>query len=132
MNRNIDELASHAGQLLAELGDMPGTIQHYKSSWNKARRWCSERGIECFDREEEEQFIVDMGLNENVLSRVNRKLLRQVWTLLSLDNDGCLPSFSRPLPEDVPDRFRHVFDVYVSFLEQRSLDGHTYTSLAAA
>ncbi|NVM98495.1 tyrosine-type recombinase/integrase [Arthrobacter sp. SDTb3-6] len=121
MSKNIDELASQAGQMLAELGYMPGTIQHYKSSWNKARRWCSERDIKCFDREQEEQFIVDMGLNGNVLSRVNRKMLRQVRTLLSLDNDGCLPPYSRALSEDVPDRFRHVFDAYVSVLEQRSL-----------
>ena len=125
MSKNIDELAAQAGQMLAELGYTPGTIQHYKSSWNKARRWCSERGIEWFDTEQEQQFILDRGLNENVLSGGHRKLLRHVRTLLSLDKDGCLPPYSRALLEDVPDRFRHIFDAYMSYLEQRNLARHT-------
>lgn len=77
--------------------------------------------MEWFDTEQEQQFFVDMGLNGNVLSRGHRKLLRHVRTLLSLDRDGCLPWFSRALSEDVPDRFRHDFDAYVSHLQQRSL-----------
>lgn len=125
MSRNIDELAARAGQRLAELGYAPGTIQQYKSSWNKARRWCSERGIEWFDTEQEQQFIVDMGLSGNVLSRGQRKVLRHVRTLLSLDKDGCLPPYSRVLAEDVPDRFRHILDAYMGHLEQRNLARHT-------
>ena len=125
MNKNIDEIVSQAGRMLAELGYTSGTIQHYKGTWNKARRWCSERGIEWFDPDQEQQLLVDMGLNENVLSPGNRSTLRHVRTLLSLDKNGCLPSFSRALPEDVPDRFLHVFDAYVSHLQQRNLAPHT-------
>ena len=121
MSKNIDELAAQAGQMLAELGYAHGTIQHYKNSWNKAKRWCSERGIEWFDTEQEQQFIEDMGLNEIVLSPQARNMLRYVRSLLSLDKDGCLPPFSRALTEDVPDRFRHVFDAYVALLQQRNL-----------
>jgi integrase/recombinase XerD len=121
MRKNIDELASQAGQMLAELGYKPGTIQHYKTTWNKARRWCSERGIEWFETDQEHQLLEDLGLNEDVLSPGNRIMLRHIRTLLSLDKDGCLPSFSRALPDDVPDRFRQVFDAYASHLEQRGL-----------
>lgn len=121
MSKNIDELAAQAGQMLAELGYAHGTIQHYKSSWNKARRWCSERGIELFDAEQEQQFIEDMELSGNVRSPRVRSMVRHVRTLLSLDKDGCLPAYSRDLAEDVPERFRHTFDAYLSYLEQRNL-----------
>lgn len=121
MRKNIDELASQTGQRLAGLGYEPGTIRQYKTSWNKARRWCSERGIERFGADQELQMIEDMGLNENVLSRGDRKILRHIRTLLSVDEGGCLPSFSRPVSDDVPDRFRQVFEAYTCHLEQRRL-----------
>lgn len=121
MRKNIDEVASQAGQMLAELGYKPGAIQHYKTTWNKARRWCSERGIEWFETDQEHQLLEDLGLNEDALSPGNRSMLRHIRTLLSLDKVGCLPSFSRALPDDVPDRFRQVFDAYASHLEQRGL-----------
>lgn len=121
MSKNIDELAVQAGQMLADLGYATCTIQHYEGSWNKVRRWCVERGIEWFDVEQEQQFIVDMALGGSVLSRGHRRLLRHVQTLLSLENDGCLPLYWRALPEELPDRFRHVFDAYVALLQQRNL-----------
>lgn len=121
MRKNIDELASQAGQMLAELGYKPGTVQHYKTTWNKVRRWCSERGIEWFETDQEHQLLEDMGLNENVLSPDNRNMLRQIRTLLSLNESGDLPSFSSAVPAEVPEQFRRVFEAYRSDLEQRSL-----------
>lgn len=121
MRKNIDELASQAAEMLAGLGYTPGTIRHYKTTWNKAKRWCSERDVEWFDEGEEHQLIEDMGLNENVLSSGNRSLLRHIRALLSLNDDGGLPSFSRRLPDPVPERFRHAFGAYTTHLDQRGL-----------
>lgn len=121
MRKTVDELASQAGQRLAELGYGPGTIRKYRTSWNKVRRWCSERGVVWFGAAQELQLIEEMGLDANVLSRGDRQILRHVRTLLSVDDGGGLPSFSRPAPDAVPDRFRHVFHAYTSHLEQRRL-----------
>jgi integrase/recombinase XerD len=118
MRKTIDELVVQAAQMLAELGYKSGTIQHYRVSWGKARRWCSERDVEWFGADEEHQLLEQMGLNEIVLSPANRNVLRHIRALLSVENDGCLPALSRPAPGDLPDRFRRVFGAYASHLEQ--------------
>lgn len=121
MRTTIDELISQAALMLAELGYVPETIRHYKKTWNTVRQWCSERGIECFDSDSELQLINDLGLNENILSPHERGMLRHIRMLLSLNEHGSLPSFSRRLPEPVPVRFRQLFDAYLADLQQRGL-----------
>lgn len=118
MRKTIEELVTQAAQRLAELGYKSGTIQHYRVSWDKARRWCSERDLEWFGADEEHQLLEQMGLNENVLSPANRNVRRHIRALLSVENGGRLPALSRPAPEDLPDRFRRVFGAYASHLEQ--------------
>lgn len=121
MKKTIEELVAQADQRLTELGYKSGTVQHYRVSWGKARRWCSELDIECFGKSEEHQLLEEMGLNEDALSPANRNVLRHIRTLLSVDRDGSLPPLSRPVPDDVPDRFRQIFGAYASHLEQRRL-----------
>ncbi|WP_346926962.1 hypothetical protein [uncultured Arthrobacter sp.] len=78
MRKTIEELVTQAAQTLAELGYKSGTIQHYRVSWGKARRWCSERDLEWFGADEEHHLLEQMGLNENVLSPANRNVLRHI------------------------------------------------------
>ena len=125
MGSTIDELAAQATLMLTERGYKPGTIQHYKTSWNKAKRWCSERGIERFGAAQEHQLIKDLGLNGKDLSPSNRNVLRHIRTLLSVADGGRLPVPARPMSGVVPARFRQVFDAYVSHLEQRPLEHAT-------
>lgn len=121
MRKTIDELVARAGQVLAELGYVPGSIQHYQTTWNKVRGWCSGRGVVWFDSEQERLLLEDLGLNENVLSPRDRNMLRHIRALRSLDDHGILPSFSRRVPDDLPDQFRPIFGAYVAHLEQRGL-----------
>lgn len=121
MRTTIDELISEAALKLAALGYVPGTIHHYKKTWNTVRRWCFERGIECFDSDYELQLINDLGLNENILSPRERGMLRHIRALLSLSEHGTLPSFSRRSPEPVPDQFRRLLEAYLEHLQQRGL-----------
>lgn len=131
MRKTIDELASQAALKLAELGYAPGTIQHYKTTWNKVKRWCSERGLVWFDPDQELRLIEDLGLDGNVLSPGERSMLRHVRSLLSLNDHGCLPSFSRRQPDEVPDQFRNVFRTYATHLQQRGLAPVTRRGLAS-
>lgn len=121
MRKTVNVLAAQAERKFAELGYELGTIRQYKTTWNKVRRWCSSRGIEGFGTDEELQLIDDMGLAENVLTPGDRKMLRNIRTLLSVDQGGYLPSFSRPLSGEVPERLRSVFEAYSSHLVQRRL-----------
>lgn len=121
MRRTIDELVTQAGQKLTESGYKPSTIQRYKASWNKARRWCWERGIEHFGAEQEHQLLEGMGLLDERLSPGGRHRLRHIRTLRSVDENGALPPWSRPAAENVPQRFQQVFAAYISHLEQRGL-----------
>jgi site-specific recombinase XerD len=121
MRKTIEELETQAAQMLAKLGYKSGTIESYRASWGKARRWCSQRGVEWFGADEEHQLFEQLGLNENVLSPANRAVRRHIRALLSVENDGCLPGLSRPAPDDLPDRFGQVFEAYASQLEQRRL-----------
>jgi hypothetical protein len=131
MRKTVDELASQAALSLAEMGYVHATIQHYKTAWNKVKRWCAERGVVWFDPDQERQLIEDLGLDRNVLSPSERGMLRHVRSLLSLNDHGCLPSFSRRQPEEVPDQFRHVFGAYAAHLQQRGLAPATQRGLAS-
>lgn len=131
MRNSIDELASQAALRLAELGYVPGTIQHYRTAWNKVKRWCSERGVVSFDSDQERRLIEDLRLDGNVLSSSERSMLRRVRSLLSLNDDGGLPSFSRRQPDGVPDQFRHVFTAYAAHLQQRGLAPATRRGMAS-
>lgn len=121
MRKTVDELAAQAGRMLAEMGYKHSTIRHYMTTWNKVRRWCSDRGVEWFGADQEQLVVSDWGLAGDALSSADRKMLRQVRTLLSMDTHGSLPALSRSAPSSVPDRFRSAFEAYGSYLERRSL-----------
>lgn len=125
MSKTIDDLAAHAGRMLIEWGYQPSTIQQYKASWNKVRRWCAAHNVEFFDADHERQLIKDLGLNDSVLTAAGRSTLRHIRTLLSIDTHGSLLPWSKPAPEAVPGRFRDVFDAYVSSLQRRRLADST-------
>lgn len=121
MRKTVDELAARAGRMLAEMGYRPSTIRRYTTTWNKVRRWCSDRGIEWFGADQERLVVNDWGLAVDVLSSADRNTLRHVRTLLLMDTDGSLPALSRSAPGSVPDRFRSAFEAYGSYLERRRL-----------
>lgn len=121
MNKTVDELAAQAGRMLADLGYEPGTIRRYTTTWNKVKKWCSERGIEWFGADQERRVIEDWGLEGNALSSTGRNTLRHIRTLLSVDVGGSLPAYSRSAPGSVPDRFRYAFEAYGAHLERRRL-----------
>lgn len=87
MRKILDELASQAALRLAELGYAPGTgtIQHYKTAWNKVKRWCSERGLVWFDPDQELRLIEDLGWMGMFFPPGERSMLRHIRTLLSLN-----------------------------------------------
>ncbi len=125
MTNNINELISQASQQLAELGYKPSTIQRFERSWKKIRRWCLNHHTDQFGTDQEQQLLKEMGLDENILSPGNRSLLRYIRSLLTLNEHGTLPAFSRPQPEAVPTRFSDVFTAYISHLQQRGLASAT-------
>lgn len=121
MRKTVDELAAQAGRMLTELGYAPGTIRRYTTTWNKVRRWCSDRDIEWFGVDQERRIVDDWGLDGDALSAAGRSTLRHVRTLLSVDTFASLPAVSRSAPRSVPDRFRPAFEAYGSYLERRRL-----------
>lgn len=121
MNKTIDELTAQAAQKLAQLGYVPGTITHCRTTWKRVRQWCSDQGIERFGPEQEAQIIKDLRLEENILMPKDRTMLRHIRMLLSLNDDGQLPSFSCRRPEPVPVRFSDIFEAYMSMLQHRGL-----------
>lgn len=121
MTNNINELISQASQQLAELGYQPSTIQRFEQSWKKIRHWCRNHNTDLFGTDQERQLLHEMGLDENILSPGNRSLRRHIRSLLTLNEYGTLPAYSRPEPESVPTRFSDVFDAWTSHLQQRGL-----------
>lgn len=121
MRKTVDELAVQAGRRLTELGYKDSTIRCYTTTWNKVRRWCADRDIECFGADQERRIAGDWGLDGDDISPAGRSTLRQVRTLLSVDRVGSLPALSRSAPGSVPDRFWSAFEAYGSYLERRRL-----------
>lgn len=121
MSKTVDELAAQAGCVLSDLGYAPTTIRRYATAWNKVRRWCSEHDVVWFDSDQERRVVEEFGLDGEVLSPAARSTLGHIRTLLSVDVDGSVPAYSRSTAVGVPDRFRAVFEAYVSDLERRGL-----------
>lgn len=121
MRKTVDELAAQAGRMLTELGYAPGTIGRYTTTWNRVRRWCSDRDVEWFGVEQERHVVDDWGLDGDELSPAGRSTLRHVRTLLSVDAAGSLPALSRSAARSVPDRFQSAFEDYGSYLQRRRL-----------
>lgn len=77
--------------------------------------------IEYFETAQQHQLLEELGLIENILSPSQRGMLRHIRTLLSINDHDSLLAFSKPAPDEVPERFQHVFAAYRTHLNDRGL-----------